>query len=68
MSTCLTLDSGKEDRYHSTAIETDAHLHRYMVYIALGLQYVDNVSLARPHETMKVNFKSLLSKEELWKL
>jgi REP element-mobilizing transposase RayT len=26
-----------EDRYHATAIETDEHLHRCMVYIALNM-------------------------------
>jgi hypothetical protein len=26
-----------EDRYHATAIETDGHLHRRLVYIALNM-------------------------------
>jgi putative transposase len=27
----------REDRYHATAIETDEHLHRCMVYIDLNM-------------------------------
>ena len=42
-----------EDRYHATAIETDEHLHRCMVYIDLNMVRADSRARSRDIELRK---------------